>query len=76
MRVGVGRAVRTTAAIALAAFVMLPFAAFAQAPAEEPFYGSSLITPVPAGEKMLVEADQLVYDYDRNSVSAVGNVTI
>jgi LPS-assembly protein len=27
-------------------------------------------------EKMLVEADQLVYDYDHNSVAAVGNVKI
>ena len=26
------------------------------------------------GEQMLVEADQLVYDYDHNTVSAVGNV--
>ena len=25
---------------------------------------------------MLVEADQLVYDYDNNTVSAVGNVKI
>ncbi|MBN8996061.1 MAG: LPS-assembly protein LptD [Rhizobiales bacterium] len=28
------------------------------------------------GSKMLVEADQLVYDYDHNTVSAVGNVKI
>lgn len=37
--------------------------------------------PMPAfklqpGSKMLVEADQLVYDYDHNTVSAVGNVKI
>jgi LPS-assembly protein len=28
------------------------------------------------GERMLVESDQLVYDYDHNTVSAVGNVKI
>jgi LPS-assembly protein len=28
------------------------------------------------GEQMLVESDQLVYDYDNNSVAAVGNVRI
>ena len=28
------------------------------------------------GEQMLVESDQLVYDYDHNTVSAVGNVKI
>ena len=28
------------------------------------------------GERMLVESDQLVYDYDHNAVSAVGNVKI
>ena len=28
------------------------------------------------GEQMLVESDQLVYDYDNNTVSAVGNVKI
>jgi LPS-assembly protein len=31
--------------------------------------------PAP-GEKMLVEADQMVYDYDRNQVAAVGNVKV
>ncbi len=31
---------------------------------------------VAPGERMLVESDQLVYDYDRNTVSAVGNVKI
>ena len=31
------------------------------------------VTP---GERMLVESDQLVYDYDHNAVSAVGNVKI
>ncbi len=28
------------------------------------------------GAQMLVEADQMVYDYDNNTVSAVGNVKI
>ncbi len=31
---------------------------------------------VSAGQRMLVESDQLVYDYDHNAVSAVGNVKI
>ncbi|MBZ0229216.1 MAG: LPS-assembly protein LptD, partial [Bauldia sp.] len=31
---------------------------------------------VKPGEQMLVESDQLVYDYDNNTVSAVGNVKI
>jgi LPS-assembly protein len=31
---------------------------------------------VKKGEQMLVEADQLVYDYDHNTVAAVGNVKI
>lgn len=31
---------------------------------------------VSPNEKMLVESDQLVYDYDRNTVAAVGNVKI
>ena len=33
-------------------------------------------TAVAPGERMLVESDQLVYDYDKNTVSAVGNVKI
>jgi len=40
---------------------------------------TSLPFPTPkvaAGEKMLVEADQMVYDYDRNTVAAVGNVKV
>jgi LPS-assembly protein len=31
---------------------------------------------IPPDERMLVESDQLVYDYDNNTVSAVGNVRI
>ena len=32
--------------------------------------------PIKPGERMLVESDQLVYDYDNNTVAAVGNVKI
>ena len=39
----------------------LPSATFAAAPEEL------------AGSQMLVESDQLVYDYDNNTASAVGN---
>jgi len=35
-----------------------------------------LETDIEPGAQMLVESDQLVYDYDNNSVSAVGNVRI
>jgi LPS-assembly protein len=39
--------------------------------------GSNITMPVIApDEKMLVESDQLVYDYDNETVSAVGNVRI
>ncbi len=40
--------------------------------------GSAVMTAptVAPGERMLVESDQLVYDYDHNAVSAVGNVKI
>ena len=39
--------------------------------------GSTITMPsIPADEKMLVESDQLVYDYDNETVSAVGNVRI
>ena len=34
------------------------------------------VPSVTPGQKMLVESDQLVYDYDNNSVAAVGNVKI
>lgn len=36
---------------------------------------STPIKPIP-GEQMLVESDQILYDYDRNTVAAVGNVKI
>jgi LPS-assembly protein len=41
-----------------------------------PFYGTTFASPVKPGEKMLIEADQLIYDYDHKTVSAVGNVRI
>ena len=38
---------------------------------------SGLVMPqIPADERMLVESDQLVYDYDNDTVAAVGNVRI
>jgi LPS-assembly protein len=37
---------------------------------------SNLGQATPAGEQMLVESDELVYDYDNNTVAAVGNVRI
>lgn len=40
-------------------------------PAEQVFHAD-----VEPGAQMLVESDQLVYDYDNNTVSAVGNVRI
>ncbi len=65
---------------ALAAVVLafaLPTAGFAAIGSAA--IGSSAINlpkSVAPGEKMLVESDQLVYDYDNNAVSAVGNVKI
>ncbi|HMN84698.1 MAG TPA: LPS-assembly protein LptD [Bauldia sp.] len=38
--------------------------------------GSVTAAKPKAGEQMLVESDQLVYDYDNNTVSALGNVKI
>ncbi len=43
---------------------------------DSPFYGGTFVSPVKPGEKMLVESDQLVYDYDRKTVAAVGHVRI
>jgi LPS-assembly protein len=42
-------------------------------PIDLPFGGTASVSPK---EKMLVESDRLVYDYDRNTVAAVGNVKI
>jgi LPS-assembly protein len=62
--------------LALAAILLGPLGApvapaFAQGSITE-----ALGAKVAPGEQMLVESDQLVYDYDNNSVAAVGNVRI
>ncbi|MEX2318765.1 MAG: LptA/OstA family protein, partial [Bauldia sp.] len=67
-------------AIAVAATLsfglVLPVPGLAQ-PLPGSALGSTIAMPsIPADEKMLVESDQLVYDYDNNTVSAVGNVRI
>ncbi len=61
--------------IALAAVVLafaVPTISFA-APGDSMIAARPSVAP---GERMLVESDQLVYDYDHNSVAAVGNVKI
>jgi LPS-assembly protein len=77
-----GAGVRKGALLALVlASVAMPLTARAAtttvpAPATNPFYGSTLPAPVKPGEKMLVESDPVVYDYDHKTVSAVGHVRI
>jgi LPS-assembly protein len=63
---GRGRGIALVISLVAAALTatVLPSPTFAAAPAEI------------AGSQMLVESDQIVYDYDNNSVSAVGNVRI
>ena len=61
------------------AFVSLPSSALAQMQRDtglENAIASPLQANIKPGEQMLVESDQLVYDYDNNNVSAVGNVRI
>jgi len=65
--------------LAMSVPVLMPAVAFAAAvaaksaePVELPFP----VAKVGPNEKMLVESDQLVYDYDHNTVAAVGNVKI
>jgi LPS-assembly protein len=58
---------------ALAAGALLAVAAPAAAQSYNAATGR--IDPIP-GEKMLLEADQLLYDFDGETVTAVGNVTI
>ncbi|MEJ0097958.1 MAG: hypothetical protein WDM84_08580 [Bauldia sp.] len=65
---------------ALALTTLVPAGAHAAASAAQSS-GSQFSLPFSAptvgkNEKMLVESDQLVYDYDHNTVSAVGNVKI
>ena len=69
------RATILAAAAACLLACLFPFAASAA------FSGPQIDIPFPTanvkpGEKMLVESDQLVYDYDKDTVSAVGNVKI
>lgn len=64
--------------IALAAFVAGAFAAPAavdSAYAQTPGLRSP-VSQAPAGAQMLVDADQIVYDYDRRIVTALGAVKI
>ena len=66
-------------AAALFLLVLAPLFVSAPAVAQADTVAQPLPFPTPkiaAGEKMLVEADQMVYDYDRNTVSAVGNVKV
>jgi LPS-assembly protein len=64
--------------LGLFAFLSPAFAVQAASDAESkqielPYSAPVTVSP---NEKMLVESDQLVYDYDRNTVAAVGNVKI
>lgn len=73
---------RALGAGGLALLVALPlFGTATPALAQPAFFGSRTSNPTdlpapPKDAKMLLEADQLVYDYDRETVSALGNVKI
>jgi LPS-assembly protein len=56
-------------------FVLIP-AGFQPAAAQALAMGDYTPVKPKAGEQMLVEAEELVYDYDRDTISAVGNVKI
>ncbi len=75
----VGRALmRAATAILLLAFAA-PVAAIAANSTDGLATASGMglsTAPIKPGERMLVESDQLVYDYDNNTVAAVGNVKI
>ncbi len=70
-----GLVCRTVVSMTAAAFVLIPTAA-------PPVHAQTLSmadyapAKVKPGSQMLVEAEELVYDYDTGSVSAVGNVKI
>lgn len=68
---GVGVAVCVLVALSL-----LPSATLAQNDFGVSSASEVLTTPVVPGAQMLVESDQLVYDYDNDTVAAVGNVKI
>ncbi|MEX0697939.1 MAG: LptA/OstA family protein, partial [Dongiaceae bacterium] len=71
-----GWAMAIAVAATLSFGLVLPVPGLAQ-PLPGSALGSTIAMPsIPADEKMLVESDQLVYDYDNNTVSAVGNVRI
>ena len=76
---GRARAIRI-AAVTLAAFIALPLLvntpARAASTASDDFGVAFKAPAIGKNEKMLVESDQLLYDYDKNSVAAVGNVKI
>ena len=71
-----GWAMAIAVAATLSFGVVFPVPGLAQ-PLPGSALGATIAMPsIPADEKMLVESDQLVYDYDNNTVSAVGNVRI
>jgi LPS-assembly protein len=57
----------------LLASIFCPTASLAQ---DDVGFSDVLRAEIEPGAQMLVESDQLVYDYDNNTVSAVGNVRI
>ncbi len=63
-------------AVVAAACVLLAAGLPAASAAESSGLPGITAAKVKPGEQMLVESDQLVYDYDNNTVSAVGNVKI
>lgn len=67
-----GRGLMCAALAAVLTAFSVPTAGFAAVD------GAAIKMPssIAPGERMLVESDQLVYDYDNNAVSAVGNVKI
>ena len=72
-RFGIASGVGVVALLLTAVFGTHP--ALAQSGVET-VVGETLSANIAPGEQMLVESDQLVYDYDNDSVSAVGNVKI
>lgn len=77
----VPRARATMVAAVALLLLALPAAPSAFAATTTPATGADFSLPsglprIPANEKMLVESDQLVYDYDNKVVAAVGNVRI
>jgi LPS-assembly protein len=67
-----GRAIAFAATALIVGSLAAPLSAATSSNAAFPL----TVSPVKPGEKMLVESDQMVYDYDKGTVSAVGNVKI